>query len=55
MAPREGSQEPSSTPDTLEKGMATINTLRYTKHLSPNGPGGIPNLGVADVLLDFRR
>ena len=33
MAPREASQERSNTPDTVEKGMATINTLRYTQDL----------------------
>ena len=31
MAPRDGSQERTSTPDTVEKSIATINTLRYTK------------------------
>lgn len=32
MAPRDGSQERTGTPaDTVEKGMATINTLRYTE------------------------
>jgi hypothetical protein len=29
MAPRETSHEPTSTPDPVEKGFATLNTLRY--------------------------
>ena len=29
MAPRETSQDRTNTPDLVEKGFATINTLRY--------------------------
>ena len=37
MAPRDGSQERTGTPDTVEKGLATINTLRYALTLSSDG------------------
>ena len=57
MAPKEGSQEPSSTPDTVEKGMATINTLRYTKRLSPKeeGPDDDDDDDDVVVVLHFSR
>ena len=32
MAPRETSQERTNTPDLVEKGFATINTLRYVSN-----------------------
>lgn len=59
MAPRDGSQERTSTPDTVEKGMATINTLRYTKTPSRDGVDGILILhvvfsSVADIVVFFR-
>lgn len=37
MAPRDGSQERTGTPDTVEKGLATINTLRYVLTLFSDG------------------
>lgn len=36
MAPKDGSQERNSTPDVVEKGMATINTLRYAEKKRPH-------------------
>ena len=44
MAPRDGSQDRISTPDTVEKGMATINTLRYASQTLFNKHAMNPNV-----------
>ena len=34
MAPRDPSHEPTATPDPVEKGFATLATLRYHVHIA---------------------
>lgn len=53
MAPRETSQDRTDTPDTVEKGMATISTLRYVRRAISDHVFSSDNIQGEEYVIDF--